>query len=115
VHEDQWMMATGTHERVAAWSLFCRILREQQSHETMPTTADIAQAPTLSLPAYAQLTLPVHAFMRPNTPGPTQRTYSHPMTHPPSTGEHYNHLDVAPGLESQTTIQLQGNFLCPRV
>jgi len=109
------MMATGTHERVAAWSLFCRILREQQSHETMPTTADIAQAPTLSLPAYAQLTLPVHAFMRPNTPGPTQRTYSHPMTHPPSTGEHYNHLDVAPGLESQTTIQLQGNVLCPRV
>jgi len=113
VHQDYWRkMTTCTNERVAAWRLFCRILRERQAHETRLTRA---QAPTLSLPAYAQLTRLVHAFPYPETPGPTQHTYAHPITHPPPSGEHHNHLDVAHGLESRPTIQLQGNVLRPRV
>ena len=97
--------------------VFCRFLRERQAHETVtrPTTAGIAQAPTLSFPAYAQLTRLVRAFLYPETPGPTQHTYAHPITHPPPSREHHNYLDVAHGLESRTTIQLQGNVLDPRV
>ena len=113
VHEDYWRkMTTCTNERVVAWRLFCRILRERQAHETRPT---IAQAPTLSLSAYAQLTRLVYAFLYPETTGPTQHTYAHPIAHPPPSREHHDYLDVAHGLESRTTAQLQGNVLRPRV
>jgi len=57
-------MATGMDEGMSEWRRFRRrSLREPQSRETWPTTADTAQASTLSLPAYAQLILPVHAFL----------------------------------------------------
>ena len=55
-------MATGTDEGVAAWRRFGR-LREPQAHGTWFTTANPAPASTISLPTYAQLTWPVHAFL----------------------------------------------------
>jgi len=56
-------MATGMVEGVAEWGRFHRSLREPQAHGTWLTTADTAQASTLSLLAYAQLTRTVHAFL----------------------------------------------------
>jgi len=58
----RYTMPTGPDEGVAAWRRFCSSLREPQAHGTWFTTANPAQASTLSLPAYAQLTRPVHAF-----------------------------------------------------
>ena len=43
-----------------------------------------------------------------------QHNYTHPIMHPPSTGAQHNYLDVTPGLEPRTTIQLQGNEMRPR-
>ena len=64
------------------------------------TTADTAQASTLSLLAYAQLTRPVHAF----------------LNHAPTLiwGASQLPFDVALGLQPRTTTQLQGNELRPR-
>jgi len=58
-------MATGMVEGVAGWRRFCRSLRETQAHATWLTTSDAAQASTLSLLAYSQLTQPVYAFLYP--------------------------------------------------
>jgi len=82
---------------------------------TWLTTADTAQASTLSLLAYAQLNQPVHAFLYPETRAtPAQHHYAYKIMHPPSSGDHHNYLDVALSLQPQPTTQLQGNELCPR-
>ena len=77
-------------------------------------TANTAQASTLFLPAYAQLTWPVHAFLYPETRATlAQQNYAHQIMQPPSTGEHRNYLDVAPGLEPLATAQLWWNGMRP--
>jgi len=79
-------------------------------------TADTAQASTPSLPAYAQLTRPVLAFLYPEMCDTlAQHNYTHQIMHPPSTGEHCNCLDISPGLEPRTTTQLHGNGMLPRL
>jgi len=109
-------MATDLDERVAEWRRFRRSLRDPQAHGSRLTPADTAQASTLSLPAYAQLLRPVHAFPYLETRATlAQHNYAHQIMHPPSTGEHRNYLEVAPGLEPRTTIQLHGNEMRPRV
>ena len=72
--------------------------------------------PLPSLSAYAQLTWPVNAFLYPETRAIlAQHNYAHQIMHPPSTGEHRNYLQAAPGLESRTNAPLQGNKMRPRV
>ena len=103
-------------ERVAEWRRFRRSLHEPQAHGAWLTPADTAQAFTLSLPVYVQLPQPVHAFpyskMRATL---AQHNYAHQIMHPPSTVEHCNYLNVAPGLEPRTTIYLHGNEMRPHV
>jgi len=70
-------MATGMDEGRADWRRFRRSLREPQAHGTWLTSADTAQASTLCLPAYAQRTQPVHAFLYPETRAtPAQHNYA---------------------------------------
>jgi len=88
---------------------------EQQAHGTWPTTTVTAQASTLSRLAYAHPTRPVHASLYPETRATlAQHNYAHQVMHPPSPGAQHNYLDVAPGLEPRTTIQLHGNEMRPR-
>jgi len=108
-------MATGTGEGMAEWTRFRRSLREPQAHGTCLTTADIAQASTLSPLAFSQLTCPVHAFLYKETRAtPTQHNYAYQIMHQPASKEHRNYLDVALCLQPRTTTQLQGNELRPR-
>ena len=92
-------------------------IREPQAHGTWLTTADTAQASTLSPLAYAQLTRPIHASLYPETCAtPAQYSYAYQIMHPSPSGEHHhNYLDVALGLQPRTTTQQQGNELRPRV
>ena len=94
-------MATGMVEGVAEWRRFRRSLREPQAHETWLTTADTAQASTLSLLAYAQLNQPVHAFLYPETRAtPAQHHYAYKIMHPPPSGEYRNYLLTLPSAYS---------------
>ena len=109
-------MATDLDERVAEWRRFRRSLRDPQAHGARLTPADTAQASTLSRLAYAHPTRPVHASLYPATRATlAQHNYAHQVMHPPSPGAQHNYLDVAPGLEPRTTIQLHGNEMRPRV
>jgi len=108
-------MVTGMVEGVAEWRHFCRSLREPQAHGAWLTPADTVQASTLSLFTYVQLTRPVNAFLYSKTRAtPAQHNYAYHIMHPPLSGENGNYLDVALGLQPQTTTQLQGNELRPR-
>jgi hypothetical protein len=107
-------MAIGIDGGVAESKHFHRSQREPQAYGTWLTTADTAQASTLSLPAYVQLTQPVYAFLYPETSAtPVQHNYAYQIMHPPPSGENRNYLDVAPGLQPRTTTQLRGNELRP--
>jgi len=76
-------MATDMDEQVAEWSRFRRSMREPQAHGIWLTPADTAQACTLSLPAYAQLPRPAHAFPDPETSATlAQHNYAHQIMHP---------------------------------
>jgi len=89
-------------------------LREQQAHGTWLTTTVTAQASALSLLAYAHPTLSLHASLYPETRTTlAQHDYAHPIMPSPSIGAQHNYLDVTPGLEPRTTIQLQGNKMRP--
>ena len=108
-------MSTGMDEGVIERRRLRRILREQQAHGTWFTTTVTVQAATLSLLAYAHPTRPVHASLYPETRATlAQHNYAHQVMHPPSPGAQHNYLDVAPGLEPRTTIQLHGNEMRPR-
>jgi len=108
-------MTTGMGEGMAEWTRFRRSLREQQAHGTCLTTADTAQASTLSPLAFSQLTRPVHAFLYNETHAtPAQHNYAYQIMHQPPSEENRNYLDVALGLQPRTTTQLQGNELRPR-
>jgi len=48
------------------------------------------------------------------TPKRAPHNYAYQIMHTFPSGEHCNYLDVAPGLQPQTTTQLQGNELRPR-
>jgi len=103
----QRTMATGMDEGAAERRRLRRRLRKQQAHGTWLTTTVTVQASTLSLLAYAHPTLPLHASLYPETRATlTQHNYAHPIMPSPSIGAQHNYLDVTPGLEPQTTIQL---------
>ena len=103
----QQTMATGMDEGAAERRRLRRRLRKQQAHGTWLTTTVTVQASTLSLLAYAHPTLPLHASLYPETRATlTQHNYAHPIMPSPSIGAQHNYLDVTPGLEPQTTIQL---------
>ena len=94
---------------------FRRSLCEPQAQGKWFTTADTAQASTLSPLAFAQLIRPVHAFLYPKMRAtPAQHNPAYQIMHQPPSGEHRDYIDVALGLQPQTTTQLQGNELRPR-
>jgi len=108
-------MATGIGEGVAEWTRFRRSLREPQAHGTWRTTANTAQASTLSPIAFVQLTCPGHAFLYPKTRAtPAEHNSAYQIMHQPPSGENCDYIDVALGLQPQTTTQLQENELRPR-